>query len=146
MTIEQLNKQITEGKIRNCSQCKQALPVSMFHIIGKKNKNHARFQSPCKKCANANRDIEYRKIAQRKKKYNMSTEDYYTKLNLQNNCCDICNISIIDYGKEFTIDHCHITNKIRGLLCNTCNSGIGMLKENELILEKAIKYLKKWQN
>jgi RNase P subunit RPR2 len=143
MTIEQLNKQILEGKTRNCKKCNQELPVSNFHIKHDKNTNHFRFNSPCKKCAHENRNIEYRKVAARKKKYNLTSEDYNAMLISQNNSCDICNIDMKEYGKNFVVDHCHVTNNVRGLLCNNCNTGIGMLQDNTSILIKAIEYLKK---
>lgn len=41
------------------------------------------------------------------------------------------------------IDHCHETMKLRGVLCNNCNKGIGHLKDSIPNLEAAIKYLKK---
>lgn len=40
------------------------------------------------------------------------------------------------------IDHCHKTNKVRGLLCHGCNTGIGALKEDPSIFLKAIEYLR----
>jgi hypothetical protein len=39
------------------------------------------------------------------------------------------------------IDHCHITGKIRGLLCHLCNRGIGLFRERSDLLQAAIKYL-----
>ena len=142
MNIEQLNKQILEGKTRNCKKCNQELLVSNFHIKYDKNANHFRFNSPCKKCAHENRNIEYRKVAARKKKYNLTSEQYDAMLKSQNNCCDICSIDMKNYGKNFVVDHCHVTNNIRGLLCNNCNTGIGMLQDDTSILVKAIEYLK----
>jgi len=41
------------------------------------------------------------------------------------------------------MDHCHKTNKIRGLLCGKCNSAIGFFDDDTELLEKAIDYLKK---
>lgn len=40
------------------------------------------------------------------------------------------------------VDHCHDTMKVRALLCQFCNQGIGQFKENVSILESAIEYLK----
>ena len=41
-----------------------------------------------------------------------------------------------------SVDHCHDTMKVRGLLCHRCNCGIGLLNEDITVLEKAINYLK----
>lgn len=42
---------------------------------------------------------------------------------------------------SLSIDHCHNTNIVRGLLCQSCNVGIGMFKDNIESLQKAIIYL-----
>ena len=41
----------------------------------------------------------------------------------------------------FHVDHCHTTGKVRGLLCDTCNRGLGMFYDNTNILKSAIEYL-----
>ncbi len=67
--------------------------------------------------------------------------------------CDIYNISIDQFRQlpescqicgnkqNMCIDHCHSGDYVRGRLCSTCNTGIGMFQDNPEILEKAIKYL-----
>jgi hypothetical protein len=40
------------------------------------------------------------------------------------------------------IDHCHITGKVRGLLCSKCNKALGLFSDNLNTLEQALKYLK----
>ncbi len=44
---------------------------------------------------------------------------------------------------NFSVDHNHNTGKVRGLLCNNCNAGIGLFQDSIKILEKALLYLKK---
>jgi hypothetical protein len=62
-------------------------------------------------------------------------------LESQNNSCAICGG---DAGqRSFSVDHDHISGKVRGLLCRGCNVGIGNLKDDIEILEKAIEYIKK---
>ena len=57
----------------------------------------------------------------------------------QDNKCDICNTIM----KKPCIDHDHSTGLIRGLLCQQCNSMLGMAKDDIQRLENAIIYLKK---
>lgn len=57
----------------------------------------------------------------------------------QNNQCKIC--GIIPENRLF-VDHCHISGKIRGLLCRDCNIGLGYFRDSEENLAKAIVYLK----
>jgi len=78
-----------------------------------------------------------------KKNFNISLEKYTNILKLQNNRCAICLGDNSDAkGKIFAVDHCHKTGKIRGLLCRGCNVGIGNLKDNPELLEKAAMYIR----
>jgi hypothetical protein len=43
--------------------------------------------------------------------------------------------------KSLAIDHCHQTNRIRGLLCSNCNRALGLFRDSPAILQKAIDYL-----
>lgn len=74
-----------------------------------------------------------------KLKYNLSLSEYLELYILQNGLCKIC-LKPCDI-KAFSVDHCHHSNKIRGLLCSSCNLGIGMFKDNVETLKSAIKYL-----
>lgn len=52
--------------------------------------------------------------------------------------CEICSKQLdVPY-----VDHCHTTKKVRGILCNKCNFGIGHFDDNPALLESAIRYLK----
>jgi hypothetical protein len=80
-----------------------------------------------------------------KKAYGMSEDDYNNLLEKQNGVCGICGTdkSWNNKTSHFYVDHCHDTGKIRGLLCNGCNSGLGHFKDSEIALEAAIRYLEK---
>ncbi len=62
----------------------------------------------------------------------------------QDGCCAICKSS--DPGRKksqwFCVDHDHKTGEVRGLLCNSCNAGLGFLKDSIETLAQAIIYLK----
>ena len=55
----------------------------------------------------------------------------------QNGLCGICE----KYFEKLHVDHCHTTNKIRGLLCNHCNLALGKFKDDIKRLSNAINYL-----
>lgn len=146
MTKEKLEELILLGATRKCSKCNEVLPVTNFHLKADKNTNHYRFNSPCKFCSNFYRNKNYYKAHRLKVKYNLSQEDYNLKLKAQKYSCAICNIHRDDYLKDFSVDHCHKTGKVRSLLCTQCNSGIGFFRENINNMEKAIAYIKKHKN
>jgi len=55
--------------------------------------------------------------------------------------CAICEEILSQDTKHIHVDHCHKTNKVRGLLCANCNKGLGFFKDNTRALERAILYL-----
>ena len=59
----------------------------------------------------------------------------------QGSKCAICDYLFKSVSDAF-VDHNHKTGKIRGILCNRCNSGLGFLGDNSDLLKKAIVYLK----
>ena len=79
----------------------------------------------------------------RQKKYGISPEEYNYMIKKQHNKCKICLVDFL-YDKHSTkpfIDHCHTTNKVRGLLCLHCNTGLGYFKDQISTLTKTITYL-----
>lgn len=63
-------------------------------------------------------------------------EEYHALLIKQDYVCAICG--------ELTklhVDHSHVTNKVRGLLCHNCNVAIGHLKDDPDIIKKAYEYI-----
>lgn len=80
--------------------------------------------------------------------YGATLEWFDNKMKEQDNRCAICGCyeNSSSHRKRFDVDHCHNTGKLRGLLCNRCNTGIGQLKDNEQILTNAIAYLRKYSN
>lgn len=77
-------------------------------------------------------------------KYGMTHADYEDLLAKQNGACAVCKSTTpnTDRIKNFPIDHCHVTGKVRGLLCSRCNRAIGLLQDKVELLEAAVEYLK----
>ena len=77
--------------------------------------------------------------------YGLSVSEFNSLLQAQGGRCAICGTSEPGQSGAFHVDHDHHTGKVRGLLCSGCNRGIGFLKDDLLVLESAVEYLKKFQ-
>lgn len=100
-----------------------------------KNPEKARKQSRdwAQKHRNSAKNKEYRN----RSKYGLEPEDYNYLLTRQSYKCAIC----FEREGELGVDHNHVTGEVRGLLCDSCNNGIGRFKDDIKILASAIKYL-----
>lgn len=83
-----------------------------------------------------------------KRQYGISAEEYYEILKTQNYVCAICKHPERNLDKRtgqprrLAVDHCHGSGKVRGLLCQRCNQGLGNFLDNEKSLQNAITYLR----
>lgn len=77
------------------------------------------------------------------KKYSITIDDYNDLFVKQGGKCAICGIHQSDLNGVLCIDHCHDTNRVRGLLCTKCNMGIGYMQDDIENLKCAILYLNK---
>ena len=73
--------------------------------------------------------------------YGLSPEDVQALLAKQSGVCAICQGTM--EGRKLHIDHDHAKGKVRGLLCDLCNVGLGSFKDNPERLKAAIDYLSK---
>ena len=69
-------------------------------------------------------------------KYGISLKEYQRCMATSHGC-EICGKT-----EDLCYDHCHDSLQFRGVLCNACNKGIGILGDNAEALEKAVAYLK----
>lgn len=74
--------------------------------------------------------------AQLKRLYDITPEEYNELVAAQDGKCGIC-----EKQTKLHVDHCHKTKRVRMLLCNKCNTGIGLFNESVDILQRAIKYV-----
>ena len=72
----------------------------------------------------------------------MSLEQFDEMLERQGGVCAICDQPESIKGSSLSVDHCHHSGKIRGLLCRNCNSAIGKLKDDPNLIESALEYLR----
>lgn len=76
-----------------------------------------------------------------KKRYGISKDDYAALLVRQHNKCAICHTPETSLKRRLGVDHCHKTGKIRGLLCDKCNSMLGHANDSIEFLQRGIEYL-----
>lgn len=88
-------------------------------------------------------------------RYNITYNQYMELLEQQNYCCAICQrTSPGGRGVKWNIDHDHSCcdgrfscgKCIRGLLCNSCNRGIGHMQDNPSNLRSAASYIESYQS
>lgn len=60
------------------------------------------------------------------KKYGMTPAAYREMYTIQRGCCAICDQPF----ERLSVDHCHDTERVRGLLCSRCNLALGVIREN----------------
>lgn len=113
-----------------CKRCKEEKPLSAFNKRSKGTKDG--YQSYCRDCTNAaaNRtnNIKY---------FGIDTTSLRAYLmEKQGGKCAICG-----EHKKLCLDHDHANGIFRGLLCDGCNHGLGMFRDNPKLLQSAITYL-----
>ena len=88
-------------------------------------------------------DVDARAVlVSRLSKYGLGFEQYEAMLVEQCASCKICGTHTSETSRGLVIDHCHVTGKVRGLLCNACNAGLGMFRDSEDSLMAAAAYLR----
>lgn len=78
----------------------------------------------------------------RRKRYGLSQNDYEELLRRQNFKCAVC-LKDLDLHRRTHVDHCHSTNKVRGILCHSCNTAIGLAGDDADRLRAMAAYLTK---
>ena len=121
--------------MKTCSKCKLVLPLEEF---AKDRCQSSGYSPSCRNC---------RAHGRRKHQYGLEQEEYINLLEVQQYCCAICGVhqddSYDEFKRGFHVDHDHETGRVRALLCSSCNRGIGFMKDDPNIVQKAADYLNK---
>lgn len=142
--------------LKRCSKCNKQPPEVSFSISPATLDG---LDTVCKNCKNEaqrlrfqNASPEYLAELKRRSKsdayrntvlmrlFKISLDDYNTMVLHQLDKCAICEEDFPDYSSR-NVDHDHITNKVRGLLCSKCNLALGNFKDNILNMQAAMNYL-----
>lgn len=129
--------------MKTCAVCKRNKSYADFYNY-KSSKDGKSYR--CKKCDdearakwrenNPNKAKESAKYRNIKAKYGLDRKQYNDLKNGQKGLCKICKRDL-----KLVVDHCHNSNTVRGLLCNSCNRGIGYLGDDPNRCYQAYKYL-----
>jgi hypothetical protein len=145
------NKNTKDGLQCTCNYCRKEYRLKNKEHIRLKNKEHHKknAKQKIKRATLWNKEHPDRrriiiKKDNYKRRYGLSLEDKQALIDNQNGTCAICN-KYLNSSDKACVDHCHTSNIVRGILCNTCNSGLGMFKDSQENLKSALKYLKKHQ-
>lgn len=111
------------GGSKRCGACKEVKPVTEFYCSGDNS-----YESHCKLCSNLRTRVwyennkRYAKSYRMKYVFNLTDIEWAELFNTQNCACALCET------KETTrwcTDHSHKTDKVRGILCHSCNLNLG---------------------
>ena len=131
-----------------CTKCNEMKDYSFFSR-GKAYKDG--YLTHCKPCRNKHRQAKGRRDyhpgrardARLRKMYGVEPEHYKLMYDRAEGKCELCGIEEAQAPKKrLCVDHNHDTEEVRGLLCSSCNAGLGGLGDSVERLEKAITYLK----
>jgi len=144
----------------NCVSSQNPQPFDNFYK--RKRRGRVDFHHTCTACMKKNyaenkngvRTRHMAAIAKRKDKiqeyahkklYGLESGEYNRLFKQQGGRCKVCTSHQSELRQSLCVDHDHTTGEVRGLLCNSCNRGIGYFQDSPEILRSAIDYLKRTQ-
>jgi recombination endonuclease VII len=123
---------------RKCMECNRILHRKWYH---------ADSELRCSKVRQYRKDNpDAVKNARLKRDFGITLDQYKKILETQEGQCALCGST--EPGRKdrfFAVDHCHITGKVRALLCLTCNVALGAAKDNPALLRKMADYIESYQ-
>jgi len=131
---------------KKCTKCKQEKPLDTFSQYTEKGVK--KYRARCNPCRSEDQKKRYKQNPDvhraylLKQKYGLTLDDYDKLVEKQEGKCAICGTDQPNcHHKRFVVDHNHNTGEVRGLLCSTCNTGLGNFFDNPETLLKAAYYL-----
>lgn len=146
-----------------CCRCKVAKSLTSFSISRTRKSG---INPQCKACSSeTNRNWHYSLPAKRHaqkmaawraknpelvlianlKRRGLTKADYEALRSAQDEKCIICFRPFGTGGRAIRVDHCHLTNTVRGLLCHDCNTSLGKFQDSPILLRRAAEYIEKHQ-
>lgn len=139
-----------------CSRCRKYLPLNDFATDARRKRG---VDTYCRACRAASKkawvernretvreDVYARSI---KRLYGIGLEEYERMVERQGNLCAICGQPETKTNKDGTprrlqVDHDHLTNQIRDLVCSRCNFLVGNIETSPQVVDDVLAYLERW--
>lgn len=125
-----------------CGACRERKEPSEF---SRDRTRPTGYRYRCKRCQPP-RGKQNRRNRFRLNQYgtSLTVGEYEAMVQRQGGLCAICG-GTNKNGRRLSLDHCHKTGKVRGLLCNNCNTGLGLFRDSQTALAAALAYLREHQ-
>lgn len=147
--------------MKTCIRCQLEKPFTDFHSYSTQPDGYHYYCKLCRKTVESNpkrreyakqyvamrlrADSQYQQHSRRRRRYGIEPDEYIWLWHEQNGKCAICKEPETSLYRgnvrSLAVDHDHTTGKIRSLLCNSCNNGLGRFKDDISRLQAAIDYL-----
>lgn len=147
--------------MKTCNTCEELKPLDEFYKQPRMRDGHFNRCKLCDRVAareSMRRHRETRPAEHAEKRavwarnarlrqYGLTTSQYDELLAEQDGKCAICgNVEAGAWGGRLPVDHDHVTGDVRGLLCHSCNGGLGQFGDDPERLLAAAAYLLSRQN
>ena len=123
---QNLTPTIPDRKV--CPRCGKQKPEGEFHRNASRPDGLLAYCKPCWASL------------ERVRRYGITDEEFAQRWEDQGGKCKICP-TIFMLAGDAHVDHDHVTGDVRGLLCSSCNTGLGQFKDSAIILRRAAEYL-----
>lgn len=133
---------------KECESC-----GNLFELLRGRGSNNRIMCYTCLPVNSGDKLLSYRN-KHMKRQYGITLFRYRKLYEEQQHCCIICKSPVDFDGSDLKkgehrlptqpcIDHCHTTGRVRGILCFHCNTALGHVNDDPLILKRMIDYLGK---
>lgn len=132
-----LDTRMKSGRRSWCRPCARTYQQERYYAQPEAHRaiNRAKYQR--------NYSPERRRRDQLKHLYGLTLEAFDDLLRAQNGECAICRTTTPGGRGSWHVDHCHQTNRVRGVLCAGCNVGLGHMQDDPVRLRAAAAYLER---
>jgi len=123
-----------DGHRSACKECNKVDHFRRYHsdVEGQKQRVQEYRENNVEKVKASNRNTKL------KRAYGITQEQFLEMSSKQDNKCACCG-----KDRKLVVDHCHTSGNIRELLCNPCNTALGLLNEDTTIIQNLSNYIRK---